>query len=77
MDSEGVDMAAKPMTQTQMLLELEQVVEENLNRHLTVAKEWFPHEYVPWSDGRNFDGPLNGDPWSPRTRRCPTWRGPR
>ena len=44
------------MTQTQMLLELEQVVEENLNRHLTVAKEWFPHEYVPWSDGRNFDG---------------------
>ena len=58
-------MAAKPMTQTQMLLELEQVVEENLNRHLTVAKDWFPHEYVPWSDGRNFDGPLNGDPWSP------------
>jgi acyl-[acyl-carrier-protein] desaturase len=54
-----------PMTQTQMLLELEQVVEENLNRHLTVAKEWFPHEYVPWSDGRNFDGPLQGDPWSP------------
>ena len=54
-----------PMTQTQMLLELEQVVEENLNRHLTVAKEWFPHEYVPWSDGRNFDGPLDGDPWSP------------
>ncbi|MBY9075204.1 acyl-ACP desaturase [Nocardioides sp. WL0053] len=53
------------MTQTQMLLELEQVVEENLNRHLTVAKDWFPHEYVPWSDGRNFDGPLNGDPWSP------------
>ncbi|HSE10791.1 MAG TPA: acyl-ACP desaturase [Nocardioidaceae bacterium] len=55
----------KPLTQTQMLLELEQVVEENLNRHLNVAKEWFPHEYVPWSDGRNFDGPLQGDPWSP------------
>ena len=53
------------MTQTQMLLELEQVVEENLNRHLSVAKDWFPHEYVPWSDGRNFDGPLNGDAWSP------------
>jgi acyl-[acyl-carrier-protein] desaturase len=53
------------MTQTQFLLELEQVVEENLNRHLGVAKEWFPHEYVPWSDGRNFDGPLGGDPWSP------------
>ena len=54
-----------PMTQTQMLLELEQVVEQNLNRHLSVAKEWFPHEYVPWSDGRNFDGLLEGDPWTP------------
>ena len=29
-----------------------------------MAKEWFPHEYVPWSDGRNYDGPLNGDPWT-------------
>jgi acyl-[acyl-carrier-protein] desaturase len=56
---------SKPLNQTQMLMELEQVVEENLNRHLKVAKEWFPHEYVPWSDGRNFDGPLEGDPWSP------------
>jgi acyl-[acyl-carrier-protein] desaturase len=54
-----------PLTQTQMLLELEQVVEENLNRHLTVAKDWLPHEYVPWSDGRNFDGALDGDPWTP------------
>jgi acyl-[acyl-carrier-protein] desaturase len=52
------------LTQTQMLLELEQVVEENLNRHLKVAKEWFPHEYVPWSDGRNFDGILGGEAWS-------------
>jgi acyl-[acyl-carrier-protein] desaturase len=55
---------SQPMSQTQLLLELEPVVEENLNRHLSMAKEWFPHEYVPWSDGRNFDGPLNGDPWS-------------
>lgn len=55
----------KPLTQTQMLVELEQVVEENLNRHLSVAREWFPHEYVPWTDGRNFDGPLDGEPWSP------------
>ncbi|HET9858805.1 MAG TPA: acyl-ACP desaturase [Nocardioidaceae bacterium] len=58
-------MSTAPMTQTEMLLELEQVVEENLNRHLTVAKEWFPHEYVPWSDGRNFDGVLGGDAWTP------------
>ena len=56
---------ATTMNQTQMLLELEPVVEENLNRHLGMAKEWFPHEYVPWSDGRNFDGPLDGDAWTP------------
>jgi len=53
-----------PMSQTQLLLELEPVVEANLNRHLTMAKEWFPHEYVPWSDGRNYDGPLGGEAWS-------------
>ena len=57
-------MSATPITQTQMLLELEPVVEENLNRHIKVAKEWFPHEYVPWSDGRNFDGILGGDAWA-------------
>jgi acyl-[acyl-carrier-protein] desaturase len=28
-----------------------------------MAKEWFPHEYVPWSEGRNYDGPLGGDAW--------------
>jgi acyl-[acyl-carrier-protein] desaturase len=55
---------SRPMSQTEMLLELEPVVEENLNRHLGTAKEWFPHEYVPWSDGRNFDGPLGGDAWT-------------
>jgi acyl-[acyl-carrier-protein] desaturase len=58
-------MSTTPLTQTEMLLELEQVVEENLNRHLKVAKEWNPHEYVPWSEGRNFDGVLGGDPWTP------------
>ena len=53
------------MSQTDLLRELEQVVEGELNRHYAVAKEWFPHDYVPWSDGRNFDGLMGGDPWSP------------
>ncbi len=48
-----------------LLVELEQVVEVNLNRHLTAAKEWFPHEYVPWSQGTDFDGPLGGEAWAP------------
>jgi acyl-[acyl-carrier-protein] desaturase len=51
------------LSQTALLYELEPVVEANLNRHLSTAKEWFPHAYVPWSDGRNFDGPLGGEAW--------------
>ncbi|KNE79313.1 MULTISPECIES: acyl-ACP desaturase [Streptomyces] len=48
-----------------LLYALEEVVEDELNRHLKVAKDWMPHEYVPWSDGRNFDGPLGGEAWAP------------
>jgi acyl-[acyl-carrier-protein] desaturase len=50
-------------SQTELLLEMEQVVEGELNRHTQVAKEWLPHEYVPWSEGRTFDGLLGGDAW--------------
>jgi acyl-[acyl-carrier-protein] desaturase len=52
-------------SQTELLLELEPVVEANLNRHLVQATEWFPHEYVPWSQGRDFDGILGGEAWDP------------
>ncbi|MDQ3627260.1 MAG: acyl-ACP desaturase [Actinomycetota bacterium] len=58
-------MTSTDLTQTQLLLELEQVVEDNLNRHTAMAKEWFPHDYIPWSDGRNFDGLMGGEAWSP------------
>ena len=51
------------LSQTDLLRELEPVVEENLERHIKVAKEWFPHEYVPWSEGRDFDGVLDGEAW--------------
>lgn len=57
-------MTSTDLSQTQLLLELEQVVEENLNRHTSMAKEWFPHDYIPWSDGRNFDGLMGGEAWS-------------
>jgi acyl-[acyl-carrier-protein] desaturase len=56
--------AQRTLSQTEFLLELNPVVEGELNRHIPVAKEWFPHEYIPWSDGRNFDGVLGGDPWA-------------
>ena len=53
----------RTLSQTEFLLELNPVVEGELNRHIPVAKEWFPHEYIPWSEGRNFDGLLGGDAW--------------
>src|SRR6195952_5599390 len=49
---------------TRLLLDLEPVVTENLNRHLGVAKDWMPHEYVPWSLGRDF-ADLGGEAWDP------------
>ena len=39
---------------------LSEVLETRLaaatDRHLSIATEWFPHEYVPWSQGSDFDG---------------------
>jgi acyl-[acyl-carrier-protein] desaturase len=49
---------------TRLLHELEGTVEENLNRHLAAAQEWMPHEYVPWSQGRDF-AELGGEAWDP------------
>jgi acyl-[acyl-carrier-protein] desaturase len=54
----------KTMTQTALLRELDQVVVGELSRHEKVAKEWFPHDYVPWSEGRSFNGLMGGDQWS-------------
>jgi len=56
-------VVTKTWTETDLLVELEPVVEGELNRHTGIAKEWFPHEYVPWSEGRNYDGLLNGERW--------------
>jgi acyl-[acyl-carrier-protein] desaturase len=54
-----------PKTTSELLLELEPTVAGELDRHLSVAKEWFPHQYVPWSQGRDYDGPMEGEAWSP------------
>lgn len=50
--------------QTALLHELEPIVEQNLNRHLEAAKPWLPHDYVPWSRGRDFAF-LGGQDWVP------------
>ena len=43
------------LTDAQLLHELAPEAERLLDRHLSNAKEWFPHEMVPWSRGRDFD----------------------
>ena len=55
--------------QARLIRELEPVVADELERHLSVQKNWYPHEYVPWSEGRNFAGPLNGDAWEAKDSR--------
>ncbi len=59
------------LSQTQLLVELEPIVERELNRHLTQAREWFPHEYVPWGEGSDYDGLLGGQAWSPDQSKLP------
>jgi len=56
-------------TAVRLLIDLEPVVEKELNRHISQAREWFPHEYVPWSQGEDFSGPLGGREWAPDERR--------
>ena len=57
--------APKTYSQTELLYELEPIAEREVNRHLVQAREWMPHEYVPWGQGRDFDGPLGGQAWDP------------
>ncbi|MGI8530601.1 MAG: acyl-ACP desaturase [Geodermatophilaceae bacterium] len=53
---------------TALLYELEPVVAQNLERHFGLAKEWHPHDYVPWSEGRDFAF-LGGENWAPEQSR--------
>lgn len=48
------------MDERGLLREIEPVAGDLLNRHLGVAKEWFPHEMVPYSRGKNF---VPGSQW--------------
>jgi acyl-[acyl-carrier-protein] desaturase len=64
-----VSITAAHLSQTDILRELEPVVAENLDRHLKIAKEWMPHEYIPWSQGRDYDGLMGGEAWDPEQSR--------
>ena len=48
------------MDDVALLIELSPVAERLVERHLSNAKEWFPHEMVPWSRGRDF---APGEDW--------------
>lgn len=52
------------LTNLQLLQELEPMVEKYLNRHESMHKDWNPHDYIPWSDGKNFYA-LGGQDWEP------------
>ncbi|MGV9413328.1 acyl-ACP desaturase [Nocardia sp. NPDC003693] len=54
----------RELTQLEILRELEPVAEQNLNRHLSMAKDWYPHDYVPWDQGSNFAA-MGGQDWDP------------
>ena len=44
-----------------LLIELEPEVGRLYDRHAKVAQEWFPHEFIPYRLGRDFDK----EPWTP------------
>ncbi len=50
------------MEVAQILAEIEPVAGRLLERHIGVAKEWFPHEMVPYDRGKNFE---SGAQWVP------------
>ena len=52
------------LTNLQLLHELQPAVEKYLNRHESMHKNWNPHDYIPWSDGKNYYA-LGGQDWEP------------
>jgi len=42
-----------------LLDELAPAVAAGLNRHLATSSEWFPHEFIPYEQGRNYED----EPW--------------
>jgi acyl-[acyl-carrier-protein] desaturase len=54
-------------TNEQILYELMPTVEKALDRHVSAAVSWMPHDYVPYEEGRNFVK----EPWQPSDSRLP------
>ena len=50
-----------PAEDVELLNELEPEAGRLYDRHAKVAQEWFPHDYIPYRLGRDFDK----EPWTP------------
>jgi acyl-[acyl-carrier-protein] desaturase len=57
-----------PVSDGALLKALEPMVEASLARHCATAREWLPHELVPWGRGQDFAGDA-GMPWAPDQSR--------
>jgi acyl-[acyl-carrier-protein] desaturase len=55
------DRVVKPYDAKELLFDLEPEAGRLLERHLKIKVDWYPHELVPYSDGRDFDK----EPWTP------------
>jgi len=57
-------VSPSPMTDydpRSLLIELEPEAGRLYDRHASVAQEWFPHDFIPYRLGRDFDK----EPWTP------------
>ena len=61
-------MPTAPLDAPTLIAELEPTVADLLERHVAQAKEWFPHQLVPWGRGRDFEP---GWEWSPDETALP------
>jgi acyl-[acyl-carrier-protein] desaturase len=50
------------MNERELLHELIPVAEKLTGRHYESCKPWYPHEFVPWSLGRDFQAGVDWDP---------------
>src|ERR687898_2149913 len=56
-----LERPARLLDDPALLIELEPEAGRLYDRHASVAQEWFPHDYIPYSLGRDFDK----EPWTP------------
>jgi len=54
--------SARSADDLRLIHDLMPAAEKLVDRHISSSKEWFPHLYVPWSKGRDFEQDEEWDP---------------